>query len=106
MISRYILRAKIWRYRGTSAWHFVTLPKRVSMQIRVASSGRRSAWGSVRVTARVDDAEWKTSLFPDSKTGRYVMPVKAAVRKQCSLEAGDTVRITIWMSAGRQHGRV
>ena len=41
------------------------------------------------------DSVWETSLFP--KDGRYIVPVKAAVRRAEELDDGDvpTVRLRI-----------
>jgi len=94
-MSRYTTRGRIWRSSGQGAWHFVTLSGRVSAQIRTARRAVRSAWGSVRVTAIVGQTSWKTSVFPDSKSGRYVLPIKARVRTSEGLKSGDVVRIVI-----------
>jgi hypothetical protein len=34
----------------------------------------------------------RTSLFPDSKAGTYLLPVKRAVRDAEHLDAGDDIR--------------
>jgi hypothetical protein len=49
----------------------------------------------IPVRARIGDSTWSTSLFP--KDGRYVVPVKAAVRRAEKLEEGDvpTVRLGV-----------
>jgi hypothetical protein len=49
----------------------------------------------IPVTARIRGTGWKTSLYP--KDGRYVVPVKAWVRRAEALEVGDlvTVRLTV-----------
>ncbi len=52
-------------------------------------------WGMIPVAAHVGATEWTTSLFP--KDGRYILPVKAWVRKAEGLELGDevTIRLTV-----------
>jgi hypothetical protein len=47
----------------------------------------------IPVTARIQDTEWTTSLFP--KNGCYVVPVKDAVRRAEAVEVGDTVAIRL-----------
>jgi hypothetical protein len=37
----------------------------------------------------------KTSVFPDSKSGRYLLPVKAHVRASEELQSGDMVSLVI-----------
>jgi hypothetical protein len=50
-------------------------------------------WGMVPVTVRVGGTEWRTSLFP--KEGRYLVPLKDAVRKAEGIGAGDTVAVRL-----------
>lgn len=96
MLARsYDIKAKVWLYDGKAAWHFVTLPQDHSDQIRFQTAQSKSAWGSVRVSARIGRTAWKTSLFPDSKAGAYLLPVKAEVRKKEKIKAGDTVTIML-----------
>ena len=62
-------------YHGKGAWHFITLPEEDSEQIKFLSSQERRGWGSVRVTASIGQTTWKTSVFPDTKAGAYLLPV-------------------------------
>lgn len=50
----------------------------------------------VPVTARIGGTEWRTSLFP--KEGRYLVPLKDAVRRAEGIGAGDavSVRLEAW----------
>ena len=49
--------------------------------------------GHVPVTAQIGETGWTTSLFP--KDRRYVVPVKALVRKAEGLELGDLVTVRL-----------
>ncbi|TKD39151.1 MAG: DUF1905 domain-containing protein, partial [Mesorhizobium sp.] len=40
---------------------------------------------------------WRTSLFPDKKSGSLLLPIKTAVRVREGLRAGDTANLTIEM---------
>ena len=84
--------APVWRYPGADGWHFVSLPAEVSAEITDIAAGARRGFGSVRVDVTVGATSWRTSLFPDSKTGTYLLPVKKAVRLAEHLEAGGEVR--------------
>lgn len=55
------------------------------------------AGGLIPVRVRVGEGEWETSLFP--KDGRYVVPVKADVRKAEYLEDGDSVTMRLSIRA-------
>jgi hypothetical protein len=84
--------APLWRHPGADGWHFVSLPAEVSAEITDIAAGARRRFGSVRVDVTVGATSWRTSLFPDSKTGTYLLPVKKAVRLAEHLEAGGEVR--------------
>lgn len=85
---------EIWYWRGPAPWYFVTVPDGESAHLRAVSSAVSYGWGMIPVTARIGDTAWRTSLFP--KDGRYVVPVKAVVRRAEGLDEGDvvTVRLT------------
>ncbi len=90
----YTFKGEVWKYKfdGATAWHFITVPKHISSEIKFLSTGKTAAWGSLRITAKIGETEWQTSLFPDSKSGCYLLPVKAAVRRAEKL--GDGTRVT------------
>lgn len=85
--------APLWLWNGKGAWHFVTLPVDDSQIIKMAVP--RRGWGSVRVKARIGETSWATSIFPDSKSGAYLLPVKADVRKTEGIAPGDAVEVTL-----------
>lgn len=85
--------APLWLWNGKGAWHFVTLPVDDSQIIRMAVP--RRGWGSVRVKARIGETSWATSIFPDSKSGAYLLPVKVDVRKAEGIAPGDAVEVTL-----------
>jgi hypothetical protein len=95
MTEAFTFSAILWEHDGTGAWHFVTLPEDVSDEIADLTEGRTHGFGSVRVSVTVGGTTWGTSLFPDSKAGAYVLPVKKAVRAAEGLMAGDPVELRI-----------
>ncbi|MEZ5648390.1 MAG: DUF1905 domain-containing protein [Alphaproteobacteria bacterium] len=90
-----IFTARLWIYHGKGAWFFITLPKEESAQIKFFNNQRQRGWGAVRVDAQIGQTTWKTSVFPDTKAGAYLLPVKAAVRKKEKITAGDTVKVAL-----------
>jgi hypothetical protein len=50
-------------------------------------------WGAIPVTVRIGETAWTTSLFP--RNGRYLVPLKDAVRKVEDLALGDTVDVEL-----------
>jgi hypothetical protein len=89
------ITTKLWRYPGHAAWHFITIPKAESSAITVAHGAHKRGWGSLPVTVKVREVVWQTSIFPESKTGTYLLPVKASIRKSEGLFAGDEVTCMI-----------
>ena len=86
--------AELWAHgEEPGSWHFVTLPVELAEEIR-EEAGPRVGFGSVRVSARLGDTHWETSLFPEAG-GSLVLPVKKAVRAAEGVEAGDTCTIEV-----------
>lgn len=87
--------AELWPYEGEAAWFFLTVPADVSDDLRDRTEGLRRGFGSVRVRVTVGGTTWSTSVFPDSKQGVYVLPVKKDVRHRERLQEGDQVGVAL-----------
>ena len=48
----------------------------------------------MRVEATISGVSWRTSVFPQ-KSGGYILPVKAEVRRRADISAGDEVTLTL-----------
>jgi Domain of unknown function (DUF1905) len=88
---------EMWFWRGPSPWHFVTVPEEQCGALGAASALVTYGWGMIPVAARIGRTEWTTSLWP--KDGRYIVPVKALVRKAEGLDVGDLVQIRLAVDA-------
>lgn len=100
-MATYSFASTIWRVQGEAAWHFLDVPEDVTDEIderygsgSPAAAGRRG-FGSVRVEVSLGTTTWRTSLFPDSKRGCYVLPVKKAVRTANRLSEGSPVHVNL-----------
>ena len=100
MVVEFEAQLWAWEARRDDGWTFVSLPAEASEEIRGLTSGRRRGFGSVRVRASIGGTTWKTSIFPDSGRGVYVLPVKRDVRKAESLAAGDVATVTVELVDG------
>jgi hypothetical protein len=87
--------AEIWMWQGPAAWFFLTLPVALADEVRLAGFLSPRGWGSVRVEAESGGVRWETSVFPDRRTGSYILPVKAAVRRRLGVSAGDRMSVTL-----------
>ena len=88
--------APVWLWsEGQGSWHFFTVPAEEATEIRAHSLGNpRRGFGSVRVEASINGVAWRTSLFPQ-KSGGYLLPIKAEVRRRAGIGAGDEVTVEL-----------
>lgn len=84
---------EIWYWRGPAPFHFVTVPHEPSVALHAISGIVSYGWGMIPVRVRIGATAWETSLFP--KDGRYVVPIKDAVRAAERLAVGDTVVVQL-----------
>jgi Domain of unknown function (DUF1905) len=88
--------SRIWLWPGeNAAWHFMTVPNEVSEKIKkvtVEKSNRRG-FGSVKVSVTIGKTTWHTSIFPDSRSGCYLLPIKLSVRKTEGLYMDGTAKV-------------
>lgn len=85
--------APIWEWRGPAPFYFVTVPEEGSQAIKSAEKFVTYGWGMIPVKVQIGETEWKTSLWP--KDDKYIVPVKASVRKAEKIGEGDTVRVRL-----------
>ncbi|WOE75508.1 DUF1905 domain-containing protein [Alterisphingorhabdus coralli] len=98
--------AELWIWHpetGKGSWHFLTISGDTAKAISDAAVinrlelglPKKRGWGAVKVEAAIGDTVWQTSLFPLSKTGEFMLPVKAAVRKAEGVVVGDKLRVLL-----------
>ena len=88
-----IFDGEIIYWRGPAPWFFVTVPEEESGDIKAISNSVTYGWGVIPVQVRIGNTEFTTSLFP--KDDRYLVPIKASVRKAEQLEEGDSVLVEL-----------
>lgn len=93
--NRYKIRSKVFKYPGMAAWYFIGVPKKQAEEIRKHHGSNARGWGSLPVQVTLGKTNWRTSIFPDKKSGTYLLPVKADVRKKEAIDDGDAVTFTI-----------
>ena len=84
---------EVWYWRGPAPFFFVTVPEDDSRELKAVSGAVTYGWGMIPVRARIGETTWKTSLFP--KDGRYLVPLKDAVRRAEAIGAGDVVALAL-----------
>ena len=84
---------ELWYWRGPAPFYFITVPDEPSVALHALSADVSYGWGMIPVRARIGGSDWETSLFP--RDGRYVVPIKDAIRSAEGLAQGDTVTVRL-----------
>lgn len=79
-------RARLVRWNGPAAWHFVTVPP-------PHAPPPVEGWGRTPVRATVDGVTWDTSVWWDTKTRTTLLPVPKKIRD--GKGDRDTVTVSI-----------
>jgi hypothetical protein len=95
VIATFAAELWVWDARRAETWTFVSVPVEVSEDIRELTEGVQRGFGSLRVRATIGGTTWRTSIFPDSGSGCYALPVKRAVRTAEGLEPGSIAEVTV-----------
>jgi hypothetical protein len=93
----YGFSAEIWKYSSPGGWYFVTLPRKLSKEIRENMQWQEEGWGRLKVIAKIQDNEWTTSIWFDKNINSYLLPLKAEIRKKCNLQNAKKIQVTIWI---------
>ena len=88
-------KSEVWLYPGMAGWHFVSLSKKQSEEIKSKFWAIRKGFGSIPVVVTIGRTIWETSIFPDKKSGTYLLPLKAKVRMKEGIIAGKIISFSI-----------
>ena len=91
----YQFTASIWQDPGAGGWHFVSLPADISKEIRSSLRWQEEGWGRMKAQIQVGEVIWESAIWFDTKHNTYLLPVKAAVRKQLKLQVNDEVEMLV-----------
>lgn len=94
-LHRCSFTSDLWEHDGPGGWCFVDLPEEDADDIEELTRHRSNGFGSVRVEVTIGRTTWRTSLFPDTKRGTYVLPVKRPVRAAEDLRVGAPVAVDL-----------
>lgn len=86
------LEGPVVEWRGPAPFYFLQVSHEDSEDLKEAAKGVEY-WGQVPVLVRLGDVEFRTALFP--REGRYLVPLKVAVRRAVEVEPGQTVRLRL-----------
>jgi len=95
-------RASLWRWtvgNGVS-WFFLTIDRQgadtlsATALMRRLERGSAKGFGGLRVSARIGNSRWQTSVFP-AKDGSWWLPIKAAIRRAEGIGEGDLITFSV-----------
>lgn len=95
MTSEFAFTAELWEWDGPQAWTFVSLPEDLADVIAEVHGEHAKGFGSLRVEVGLGEQVWRTSIFPDSKRGTYLLPVKKQIRRAAKVDVGDRVEVEL-----------
>lgn len=93
--NTYKIRSRVFLWQGKAAWHFVGIPKEQSDELKKYFGKNARGWGSIPVTITIGKTTWKTSIFPDKKSGTYLLPLKEIIRKKEKISEGDMLEFLL-----------
>ncbi|HVT11466.1 MAG TPA: DUF1905 domain-containing protein [Fimbriimonadaceae bacterium] len=90
---------EVWFWKGPALFYFVTVPEKESRELQQILTAVTYGWGMIPVNVRVGEMEWYTALWP--KDGRWILPLKDAVRRAEKIDEGDVLTAKLEVTKGR-----
>lgn len=94
---KYEFAAKPWKYDAPGGWYFVSLPLKLSNEIRENNKWLEEGWGRMKANAKIGNSEWQTAIWFDTKQKNYLLPLKAEIRKKEKIEPDQYIKVVIWL---------
>ena len=88
----YKFQSQMWRWPGDMGWHFVTLPKALSKEIK--SVGKIYGAGFVKIKVTLGKSSWVTALFPHKESESYLLSIKQSIRNKERLWEDDKIKVS------------
>ena len=92
------VRAEVFEWRGPAPYFFLPMGHEDSADLKLEAAGLEY-WGQVSVHVVIGRTSFTTAVFP--KDGRYLVPLRASVRKVEDIEEGMPVTATIRVNRDR-----
>lgn len=93
--NEYSFEAVIWKSEGPGGWFFASIPNQLSIEIRSFHQESEEGWGRLKAVAKIEDMEWETAIWFDTKHDCYLLPVKANIRKKLGIHEGSNVTVKL-----------
>lgn len=94
---KYGCAVRMWKHGSTGGWHFVSLPKPISKEIREHLKWQEEGWGRMKAIAQIGELKWETAIWFDTKKDTYILPIKAEIRKKGKLHVEEDMTLLLWV---------
>ncbi len=94
---QYRFSSEPWQYVGQGGWIFISLPKKLSKEIRDTFKKEEQGWGRLTTNAKIGNTEWKTAIWFDTKVNTYLLPLKSEIRRKEKIEVGKKISVTVFI---------
>jgi hypothetical protein len=96
----FAFEAEVIHWRGPAPFFFVPVPSIHRGAIQQLAKRVSYGWGMIPVNAVIAGVDFSTALFP--KDEGYLLPLKATVRKQCAITAGDRIAVEMYIGVPKR----
>ena len=94
---QYRFNAEPWKYSGPNGWYFISVPKKLSKEIRETFKSEEQGWGRLPIRVKIGKTEWESAIWFDTKVDTYLLPLKAEVRKKEQLQLGKKISVDLFI---------
>ncbi|HEU0241005.1 MAG TPA: DUF1905 domain-containing protein [Micromonosporaceae bacterium] len=92
MTVEWAFDGEVIEWRGPAPYFFVAMSESDSAELK-EEARELIYWGQVPVRVVIGGTEFSTALFP--RDGRYLVPLRDAVRKAEDIREGDVVAVAL-----------
>ena len=87
------ISGEVIEWRGPAPYYFLPIEGTDAEEVAAVAADLSYGWGVVPVTVSAGETRWTTSLIP--RSGRYLLPLKDAVRRAEGIELGDVIDVVV-----------
>ena len=98
VVMEWTVTGEVIEWRGPSPYYYLPMNPDDSAHFKMEATGLQY-WGQVAVQVIIGDTTFTTAVFP--KDGRYLVPLRAAIRKAEGIEPGMPVTAIVRLNHDR-----
>lgn len=97
--AQFTFESRVEVFDGPTPWYFLDLPPDLARELDELFADQKRGFGSLPVEALINGVVWQTSIFPNSHSKTFMLPLKADVRRRAGLELGKTIQVNLQICA-------